>query len=556
MTVDSRMNSKEKANHHTCKTLLNCYLREHGGWNGHIFMIDQRTKNYRIHFPACNASIYGELAYYSAMGEHEFSSYFVQGERLHYTVLLPLIIRELQETYATLSHENKEGFTHKVNNSYHKLSIFIEQADKLQFMDYITSEQSLIYGHPLHPFPKNTAGFREDEIKRFSPECRSSFQLCYVAVRSDVFLEEWLSKERISWPSDVEEQVKRKLGKQQRRYRLLPMHPWQYQHLQSIEAVQDYVQEERLILLGRFGPLAYPTSSVRTVYVPEMKCNLKLSLNMQITNMRRNNTNVQMRRTLDAVRYLWQQNCFHNEPSTSISCETGTCTCDFADERLSELFTVAYRPIHFDTSSTYVLSSIVEVAPGSRFSRLQTLIGKTPVDKWFQRYLQISLLPIVREAGMQGIHFEAHLQNSLLTIKNGMPEMFIIRDLEGVSIDVEKADKGFETSGPLFYATNDAWRRTSYYFIVNHLGSLIHAIARDAGIEEEYFWNIVAKALENELRETNNAFVLYLLSAKTFAAKKNMGSCFLGKGETPDFVPVRNLMRRKWGETHADTTLV
>ena len=214
-------------------------------------------------------------------------------------------------------------------------------------------------------------------------------------------------------------------------YGLLPIHPWQYAYISSLDEVQSYIVEEKVLLLGSAGPLVYPTSSVRTVYVPDWNCNIKLSLNMQITNMIRTNSAEQMRRTLDASSYVWLQGCFDAEPHTHIAYETGVATCRFDDEELTSLFTVAYRPIEFDADNTYVLSSLVESPLPGAPSRLVTMlcgkqehddaVNRDKVTQWLSRYLTCSLLPLVRAAGEKGIHFEAHLQNTLVTLKQGMP---------------------------------------------------------------------------------------------------------------------------------------
>ena len=109
-----------------------------------------------------------------------------------------------------------------------------------------------------------------------------------------------------------------------------------------------------------------------------------------------------------------QHDCFGAEPLTHIAYETGVATCAFEDEELTSLFTIAYRPIEFDVENTYVLSSLVEAPlPGMR-SRLMTMLGggRDIAERWLERYLKCSLLPIVQTAGERGIHFEAHLQNT------------------------------------------------------------------------------------------------------------------------------------------------
>ncbi|WP_256760518.1 IucA/IucC family siderophore biosynthesis protein [Cohnella sp. WQ 127256] len=555
------LNRQEQANYHTCKTLLNCYVREFCYEHSSLFSINHQENTYEFDFPASDVILSGELSYYSAIGEHEYEHYRVNnGQELDYADLVQWIVRELQQHHSFITNEKAIDFSNKVANSYRNLNIFVEHSihsTHARMLDYLSSEQSLLYGHPLHPFPKNTLGFAEDDVRKFCPELQASFQLCYMAVRKDVYREEWVTgKSRIALHESVQLYVQRMLQEKSGDYGVLPLHPWQYEHVQAIKAVKDYIEEEKIILLGSCGPLAYPTSSVRTVYIPAMRCNIKLPLNIQITNMRRNNNKEQMRRTLDAANYLVKRSCFDKELSTQIAYEVGVCECHFEEDDITKLLAVAYRPIEFDETSTFVLSSLVEAPMKDETPRLFALMDRRHIERWFQQYLDISLLPIVRIAEEKGIHFEAHLQNCLLTLKNGMPQAFIIRDLEGVSVNREKAVEDADTTGLLFYSKEEAWARTTYYFIVNHLGSLIHAIAKGVQVGEEYFWGMVREALKQEYEESGNEYVLHLLTANVFYAKKNMMSCLAGNSETPSYVPVNNRMNNVGSETNGTNRLL
>lgn len=567
-----RFESLKQANRYTCKLLLNCYIRELAQEKEDDITLNADMLDYTIAFPASGVTIFGKLAYYSAAGEHEYDSIRWSGangvsDHVEYRDLVQWIIRELSSEglgtgEGSLAGENlimsekARSFAEKVDNSCCNLALFIERTAELEVYDYRTSEQSLIYGHPFHPFPKNSLGFSEQDVRMYSPELRTSFQLGYFAVSKDVYREEWVTEDKKVPPHEsVQAHLRHMLGDKSGEYALLPVHPWQYKHVLGLTEVQNYVRDGKIVPLGSLGPLVFPTTSVRTVYVPDMNCNIKLSLNMQITNLIRTNSEEQMRRTLDASRYLLRYGCFGPESPTRIAYETGISTCRFVDEELTRLFTVVYRPVEFDPACTYVLASLVEAPRPGRPSRLMSLLGggngqSGQADRWFARYLELSLLPIVRVAWEKGIHFEAHLQNTLLTLRDGMPDAFIIRDLEGVSVEIGKAGEGPGTargqdlSGPLFYSREQAWARTSYYFIVNHLGSLIHAMARDAGVPEAHFWTIVRESLQQEYESSGNAFAKHLLTADTFYAKRNMLSCLRGSGETPAYVPVGNLMRK------------
>ncbi|WP_342573273.1 IucA/IucC family protein [Paenibacillus sp. FSL R5-0749] len=577
-----RSEAEQQAHEHSCKLLLNCYIRELALEKENDIRINPNKLTYAVAFPASGVTVTGQLSYYSAMGEHEYLSMESGGEAVHDRDLVRWITSELigdgeqgassdqhgmlkstVQMKSSLELENvhplsentnrvevacARDFAQKVDNSVGNLTLYIGQAAGLEIHDYRTSEQSLLYGHPFHPFPKNSKGFSEQDVRKYSPELRTSFQLCYIAVRQDVYVQEWVDDEAVM---DLQEllrsHVQPILKEKSEMYGLLPVHPWQYAYLSRLTEIQHYFQDGKLILLGTAGPPVYPTSSVRTVYVPEWNCNIKLSLNMQITNMIRTNSAEQMRRTLDASRYVRQHDCFGAEPNTHIAYETGVATCAFDDEELTSLFTIAYRPIEFDPANTYVLSSLVETPlPGMR-SRLMTMLGggRINAERWLDHYLRCSLLPIVRAAGEKGIHFEAHLQNTLVTLKDGMPVDFIVRDLEGVSVDEELIrEQDRAASDLLFYSRENAWARTSYYFIVNHLGSLIHALARDVNVPEEHYWKQVREVLEGELERTGNAYVQHLLTMDAFLAKQNLVSCLRGISQTPVYVPVNNPMKR------------
>ncbi|MCG7377815.1 hypothetical protein MH215_12490 [Paenibacillus sp. ACRSA] len=555
--------AKQQANMHSCKLLLNTYIRELAYKKQDDIQIIAMTKTFRVSFLESDVIVTGRLSYYSAIGEHEYDTIQnLSGQMVYVQDLVHWIIRELsaEGSDGVILHGQKreegEGvqdelirdFAEKVDNSLANLTLFIEKAAAFKMHDYCTSEQSLLYGHPFHPFPKNSRGFTEQDVLRYSPELRNAFPLCYIAVRKDVFQEEWVRGQgQIDWPDSVQQQLAQVVENSSEIYGVLPVHPWQYKHILGIAEVQSYIRERKIVLLGSFGSLAYPTSSVRTVYVPDMNCNIKLSLNMQITNMIRTNSAEQMRRTLDASRYLVQHDCFQKDKNTHIAYETGVTTCHFEDEGLTSLFTVAYRPIEFDPASTFVVSSLVEAPLPGMPSRLMRMLGggRNEAEQWLSHYLRLSLLPLVRAGGERGIHFEAHLQNTLVTLKDGWPVAFIVRDLEGVSVDIEHLNSAErDRSELLFYPREKAWARTSYYFMINHLGSLIHALARDVSVQEEHFWEMVREVLEEELKRTGNAYVQHLLKADAFMAKQNLVSCLRGISQTPDYVAVQNVMNR------------
>ena len=104
--------------------------------------------------------------------------------------------------------------------------------------NFIETEQSLIYGHAMHPTPKGRAGFYGDEWAKYAPETNSKTQLRYWLVHPNHIVEEFVDGDSIT------AELKSKLlpdmsDSQQQRvfqhpdYKLLPLHPWQATFLQQ-----------------------------------------------------------------------------------------------------------------------------------------------------------------------------------------------------------------------------------------------------------------------------------------------------------------------------------
>src|SRR5206468_453164 len=98
---------------------------------------------------------------------------------------------------------------------------------------------------------------------------------------------------------------------------------------------------------------------------------------------------------------------------------------------------------------------------------------------WLAQYLRLSLRPLIRLLVRHGIGLEAHTQNSLVTLDDGWPARFVVRDLEGASLNRRHApaDDRFgallAAGSPAFYEEDEVWRRFAYYVLVNHVGHLI-----------------------------------------------------------------------------------
>ncbi|MZQ80744.1 short-chain oxidoreductase [Paenibacillus sp. 5J-6] len=581
--TDAVARSTELAEMATIRALLNSYLRETGERDpraaipGLRYFIDTFPKQgdpFLLHLPMIDKTITGAITYYSAIGQHAYGSFFYEAiaggvfRELDMGRLLTLLLTELgNRKEAQNGHADEQRVRSRIENSFRKMSHYMEhflnqmQVDMAWKPECVRSEQSLYIGHPFHPYPKSTEGFDFSELAAYSPEMGASFQLHYFAVRKELVHEEWLDgEESMALPPFALLHARQQLGDAAGSYKVLPMHPWQAVYVMRQPQIQERMKKADIISLGSCGPVVYPTSSVRTVWEPTGGYGFKLPLHVRITNLLRENTQEQAERTMDAARVLHHLKDECQNDHFQILSETGYSSVRLAEmpEEWSACFTVIYRPMELPNPFTYVLASMLECLPGQTEPKLIQAIkhsrqGTLPdLREWMAAYLRISMVSLLRMLAEQGISFEAHLQNSLVSLKDGMPDCFYVRDLEGVSIDRRKAAEAGWTqsllaeSSPVLYEESEAWMRTKYYFFVNHLGSLVHTIAAYSREAEEPYWRIVQQVLQQERSEADERMLPYiddLLHSASLPAKANFTSCFLSRGERPLFVDIPNPMK-------------
>ncbi len=246
-----------------------------------------------------------------------------------------------------------------------------------------------------------------------------------------------------------------------------------------------------LVSLGPMGEVAWPTSSVRTVWLPRQNLFLKLSLNIRITNFIRNNPSEQVRRALDASlalsllpRHMLEQSAFRILP------ELASQTLRLPDEALRAACAVVYRQAMPATEAEHVQTIVAvleEPADGEipllallRLSARGKPLSEGVIRMWWKCYLDVTLLPLLHLFLEHGISLEAHLQNTLIAFHDGWPSGGYARDMEGVSISRARFQFLDRLPGdsPVLYAEEQAWHRFQYYVLVNHIGHVVACLAR------------------------------------------------------------------------------
>ncbi|MBW7473356.1 hypothetical protein K0T92_01200 [Paenibacillus oenotherae] len=433
------------------------------------------------------------------------------------------------------------------------------------------AEQALLLGHPFHPSPKSSQGFTHRDSELYSPELGAEFQLHYFSADPSIVEERTVGfvEESGLFSSTVIEEASRRLGEEYHHYILLPCHPWQAEYVKRLGEVSSLLASRRLIELGPLGEKLFPTSSVRTVWGEDAPAIYKLPLNVRITNFVRVNPTIQLRRALDASRIVTRALAAGMPyPDLVVIPERSYRTLATGDEGLASSFGVLFRhnPLceqqggrYDEAAAPLVVAALLEKrsdavdAPLWGMIKLAATARSMPLNEafitsWLERYVGISLIPLLWLFLEHGISLEAHVQNSLLALEQGWPRTLAVRDLEGASISRSRAhlylsEQLVEDDSPALYADEEAWMRFKYYIIVNHFGHVIHTVGYHSRRSEKELWHVVRECIASSQLFLNPAYrpwLLDLLTGETLPVKANFISCYRQRGENPLYIDLPN----------------
>ncbi|MDD9379317.1 IucA/IucC family protein [Streptomyces sp. ZAF1911] len=495
------------------ENLLRCWVRETG-------LEQPAGPVLRIPLPASGAALLVAVRYWSTAGWHRFGPARIEGvtadaPAVDAVTLAALISREGEGdgegTPGKVPGDRPPGGTDlvgRVADSVHRTAEFITDRrqrpaapDPVAADRFLTAEQSLLLGHPLHPTPKSREGLSEAEVRRYSPELHGSFPLHWMAVAPAVLATDSAWTERGRPVSAA-----RLLGRLAPGLPVpdgatpLPLHPWQARDLLQRPAAAALRDAGLLHDLGPYGAPWYPTSSIRTVHRPGAPAMLKLSLGLRITNSRRENLRKELHRGIEVHRLLrtglaerWQS----AHPGFDIVRDPAWVAVDAPDGSPVPGLDVMLRHNPFrpgDDALCIAALTAPRPWPGrtgmsSRLaetvSRLAATTGRTTsavAAEWFLRYLEHVALPVLAFDALAGIALEAHQQNTLVLLDPaGWPVGGRYRDNQGYYFresrraELERRLPGIGATSDTFVSDAVTDERFAYYLGINNVLGLIGA---------------------------------------------------------------------------------
>lgn len=430
---------------------------------------------------------------------------------------------------------------------------------------FLSAEQALLLGHPLHPTPKSREGLSEAQAPLYSPESRGSFPLHWMAVAPCVLATDssWTERGRPVAAHRLTARLADTAPALPDGYALLPLHPWQAGEIRDRPETAALLDAGLLRDLGTSGPHWHPTSSVRTVYRTHAPAMLKLSLGLRITNSRRENLRKELHRGVEVHRLLrsglaqqWRAAhpdfdivrdpawlavdtpggapmpgldvvIRHNpfSPSDDVSCVAGLVSPRPGSPTASE--NPSGRP------------AMPGPAPGSRLAELVTRLARRTgrpreavAAEWFLRYLAHVVRPVLWLDGEAGIALEAHQQNTLLLLDtDGWPTGGRYRDNQGYYFresrraDLDARLPGIGERSDTFVSDEVTDERLVYYLVVNNVFGLIGAFGSqglaDEGLLLAAFRRFLGNAASGPAR-LRTSLPARLLSSPVLRCKANL----------------------------------
>ncbi|WP_433445037.1 IucA/IucC family protein [Nonomuraea sp. CA-141351] len=511
----------------TAHTLLNCLIREVSAPERQVTIADGHLL---LRLPRRGILLRVAVRRVSLIGAHRFTGPVERDDgdkwvEVGWRELACYIQDELELRTGTANEE----FLVQVSDS-HKV---IDTALALRGVQtpqtgYVESEQSLVFGHRFHPTPKARSTWSWD-WSRYSPETGACFPLHYLAVRETAIRQE----------GDVcdLDQVSAHATPESPEFRVLPVHPWQYEQIRGHAGLRAALARGDVHDLGSGGPGYLPTASVRTLYQPAADLFLKFSLNVRLTNCVRKNATYDLSGAVALNRLL--QPVFADLatrfPGCALLAEPGYRSLDLnGDKQLLESLGVIVRSgVHraLRPGATALLAAAIADEYPTGPAHISHLLARGDGDvlSWWDGYLRLLLPPVLTAYFEHGVVLEPHLQNVVVGVNtDGTPAQVLFRDLEGTKLIPRfhhraLADLPEEVRGPLTYDAERGWNRVAYCLLVNHVGEMLAALADQAHELEPQLWGLVRDHLEAHARMAGDPPPLRaLLSGVPLPAKANL----------------------------------
>ncbi|WUW21129.1 iron transporter [Streptomyces sp. NBC_01463] len=525
------------------ENLLRCWVRE-----GDLSRPEGETL--RIPLPASGTALLVPVRHWSATGWHRFGPPLLETAPDNAPAVDAVTVAALLGREA--GHHESADMVGRVADSVRRTAGFIEGQRHRPTAPagadlFLTAEQSLLLGHPLHPSPKSREGLSDSETRLYSPEAHGSFPLHWMAAHRSVLATDsaWTEQGR---PVGAAELVARHAeGLRIPGHTVaIPLHPWQARDLANRPEVAALFDSGLLHDLGPYGERWHPTSSVRTVQQPGADLMLKLSLGVRITNSRRENLRKELHRGVEVHRLLrtgLARQWHSAHPGFDIVRDPAWLAVDTPGGEPVPGLDVMLRHNPFGRHDDAVcIAGLTAPRPWpdrpemrSRLAdivrRLAAATGRTTTavaTEWFLRYLDRVVRPVLWLDAHAGVALEAHQQNTLVLLDaEGWPSGGRYRDNQGYYFReshraaLDRRLPGIGSVSDTFVSDAVTDERFAYYLGINNVFGLIGAFGAQRLADEDVLLAAFRRFL-GSVTALGSPLPAHLLETPRLRCKANM----------------------------------
>lgn len=451
---------------------------------------------------------------------------------------LPVYLEELTSTLASLAYKLADP----------------PAAAEVARADFQTAEAAMIEGHPCFVANSGRLGFDASEFRRFAPETGAT--LCVV----------WLAahRERTTFAAgagldetglvhtelDVDTLERfgarmRKLGLDLADYRLIPVHPWQWENSLAVAFAGELARRE-LIVLGDSDDLYQPQQSVRTLFNRSQpdKHYVKTALSVLNMGFVRGLSPDYMKAT-PAIND-WVAELIAGDPllrRTGIAILRERAAVGYHHQQYEAATSPgsAYRKMlaalwrespmgHLQHGERLItMAALLHVDPAGA-SAVEALIDESGLEpaSWLRRYLDAYLTPLLHLFYGHQVVLMPHGENVILVLRDGVPQRVLLKDI-GEEAAVFDAEVGLPPGVERIRATvpDELQLLSIFTDVLDCVLRFLNAILADRGVlNEETFWATVAACVADyqaSAPHLADRFACHDLFAERFALSRLNG---------------------------------
>ncbi|MBE0338270.1 IucA/IucC family protein [Paenibacillus sp. 23TSA30-6] len=435
---------------------------------------------------------------------------------------------------------------------------------------YDELEGNLGDGHPYHPCYKSRIGFTLADNELYGPEFKQPLRPVWLAIaksHSRAGQSQAIEYEAFIRQELGESEVARfqalltSYGQQPEAYRLMPVHPWQWQQV-ILPRFHQELANQRIVWLGEASDVYQAQQSIRTLSnrtTPE-RAYVKLSLSITNTSTSRimaGHTVLNGALITDWLYGLLEHDEYAAQQGFFVLREVLGITYDY--EQLPEyrqaktygsLGTVWRESIHgyLQPDEDAIPFNGLCYVQKNGVPLIDPWVQQFGVEEWTRRVLEATISPIIHMLFAHGIGMESHGQNIILIHRNGQPTRVALKDFhDGVRFSVKhltepekcpdlhpeppshariNRNSFIKTSNP------DDVRDFSYdafFFIA--AAELAMFLAEHYQLDEQRFWEMSAQVIHDYQRQHpqhEERFRLFDLFAPTVQIEELMKRRLLG----------------------------